>query len=321
MLVGDEMNLRKVNKSDHSCEETIAEFVTQIRDTVHRVTDPKIDAVVTLLPTLASADAIKIFDALIDSENLELVFASLRATENTASPQAAEILARVVAVTSEKLPREVKKDVSAAFIQAPIFVAEILRRIGDDVPRAKLASIIVSDAPSLPFVCDVMQCVAGSIVRRPVFTPEIEMRLQQQLADRIDRYFSSDETPIYLRDRENAATYLRVLLKAGRGDSVRTYLTASLTSRPESVCEFLWTIFPNKAHDLRTGKMGLIRILPQQYDFLSSVIDPTFVADLAQIRIRNLPDTIATPDSQSEWDVAHLRQFLAFYRSLKLPKS
>jgi hypothetical protein len=97
----------------------------------------------------------------------------------------------VVAVTSEKLPREVKKDVSAAFIQAPIFVAEILRRIGDDVPRAKLASIIVSDAPSLPFVCDVMQCVAGSIVRRPVFTPEIEMRLQQQLADRIDRYFSS----------------------------------------------------------------------------------------------------------------------------------
>jgi hypothetical protein len=77
VLVGDEMNLRKVNKSDHSCEETIAEFLTQIRDTVHRVTDPKIDAVVTLLPTLASEDAIKIFDALIDSENLELVLQAL----------------------------------------------------------------------------------------------------------------------------------------------------------------------------------------------------------------------------------------------------
>ncbi len=316
VAVGVEMRFHKHSKNEHRCEDTMAEFMAHMPRPANIATDPRIDSIITLLPTLTSEDATKKFASLIDSENLELIFSSLRTIEKTASPQAAETLARVVALTSGRLPRKENKDVAAAFTQAPVFVAEILRRIDDDVARAKTASIIISESPSLPFVCDVMQWVAGSMTRPPVFTSETEVRLQYQLADRIDQYFFSEATPIYLRDQENTNTYLQVLLKAGRSDKARTYLTDSLTSRPESVCEFLWAIFPNRGHDLRTGEMKLIRIFPKQYDLLSSLVDPAFVADLAQIRIKGLPCSTGNPNSKSEWDVAHLKQFLAFYQSV-----
>lgn len=309
------MNSRKLNENEHRCEDTMAEFMAHMPHRANIATDPKIDSIITLLPTLTSEDATKQFASLIDSEKLDLIFSSLRATEKTASPQAAEALATVVATTSSRLPREKNKDVPAAFTQACVFVAEILRRIDDEVARAKITSIIISESPSLPFVCDVMQWMAGSMVRPPVFTSETEMQLQHQLADRVDQYFSSEVTPIYLRDRENTNTYLWILLKAGRSDKIRTYLTDALTLRPESICEFLWAIFPNRGTDLRTGEIRLIRIFPWQYDFLLSLVDPAFVADLAQIRIKGLPDSTGNPNSESEWDAAHLKQFLAFYHS------
>jgi hypothetical protein len=313
--VGAEMDSHKQSKNEHKCEDILPEFMAHMPRRANIATDQKIDSIIALLPTLPIEGATQKFASLIDSENLGSIFSSLRATEKTASPQAAETLARVVAMTSSSLPREENEDVAAAFTQAPVFVAEMLRRIGDELTRDKLASIIISESPSLPFVCDVMQWVAGSMTRPPVFTAETEMRLQHQLAGRIDQYFSSEATPIYLRDRENTNTYLWVLLKAGRSDKIRTYLTDALTSRPESICEFLWAIFPNRGPDLRTGEMRLIRIFPQQYDFLLSLVDPAFVADLAQTRIKGLPDSTGSPNSESEWDAAHLKQFLAFYHS------
>lgn len=307
-------------KKQHNCEETVAAFLQAIQSSEHFQNSvkrnsephPEIDSVIAFLPSLPKDDAVRTFVSLLKLQDHHLVVRRLRAVEKTASPQTAEALAKLVAVTADQL----REGGLEEFGQARIFVPEILRRITDEMKRGEIGSAIISESPSLLFVCALMKWAAGSMTIQPLFAAETERRLKQELADRIERHLAGQATPVYLSEGEKADAYFGALVIAGRAERLRTYLTDALTSRPESISEFLWVMFPGRGRDVITGEICLIRIIPQGYRYVSQLIDLDFVADLVQKKYKTFPSIATVPGSDSEWDAAHAQQFLNYHHAI-----
>jgi len=273
------------------------------------VSDKDVEAFVASAPTLSREQATKQLASLLNPKNAGVVVAKLRQFEKTVSPEQATVLARAMADAARILPGLESGDTfTTPFSQAAVFVSNMLRRVPDEPQRRSEGSAIVMQTPSLRFACEVMRwSVADEKGRGGLFSPEDEKTIKERVTSRLLAHLAESAEPIYLAEPAQALAYLQFLEWFGSGKQVREYLREALTSRPESVFEFLRITSP-KAWDMATGLPVETLLRHEQYNLVAKLVDPIVLADILRMKFGSeldKPELSSNRDHDRNEDLAH----------------
>jgi hypothetical protein len=282
------------------------------------VSDKDVQAFVEGAPTLSREQAAERLASLLNPKNAGAVVAKLRQFEKTASPEQATVLARAMSDAAGSLPVLESGDIfTTPFSQAAVFVTNMLRRVPDEPQRRAEGSAIVMQSPSLRFACEVMRfSIAYEKGRSGVFSLEDEKTIKERLASRLLAHLAESVEPIYLAEPTHALTYLQFLEWFGNGKQARQYLRDALTSRPESVFEFLRITAP-QAWSGTTGLPVEVEFLREQYNLVAKLVDATTVADILRDKFGSALDKPEFRSNQGrDRNEALAREFMVVHNAV-----
>ena len=203
------------------------------------------------------------------------------------------------------------------FSQAAIFASNMLRRVPNEPQRRTEGSAIVMQTPSLRFACEIMRwSLADQKGDGGVFSPENEKIVKERLTSRLLSHLAKCTEPVYLAEPRDALAYLQFLEWFGAGKQVRHNLRDALTSRPESVFEFLHITSP-KAWSMTTGLPVEVEFRREQYNLVAKLVDTTIVADILRKKFGSAldkPKFYSNQERDRNEELAH--QFMLIHNAV-----